>query len=195
MKTKIVPIILVFVGVFFGSCKDRDSIKTSTEINKTLTEESVDPESELGKLLGKIENYILTEYLTERDLRRISKDQRKFQFHQIDLNNDGKMEILLNLPTSYFCGTGGCSVLLLTDQLNPITEFTEITTPIYVQEEIENGWKVLMVQSGGRWRKLIYEDDSYPSNPLEVEVSRDSPTKSADVLFDNDKEVVRTYPF
>lgn len=189
--------ILVFTILAFSSCKNQESEKTATEadeieIEKPIIHESED-EVENAELLDKVENYILTDYLTEADLRTISKDQRKLQLYQIDLNNDGKKEIFVNLASTYFCGTGGCTVLLLNDQLQPITEFTVTQTPIYVEETIENGWKVLMVQSGGNWRKLIFEDGSYPSNPSIVEISVDAPHKSAEVLFDNDK--MKIYSF
>lgn len=195
LNTKIVPVILIFVGVVFWSCKERDSEKPPTKIQKIVEEEEDQPDPEFAKLLDKIENVILTEYLTERDLRTISKDQRKFQMSQIDLNNDGKMEIFVNFTTSYFCGTEECSVLLLNDQLKIITEFTVMKTPIYVEETLENDWKVLMVQSEGKWRKLIFEDDSYPSNPSILEVSSNYPAKNAMILFDNDIEVLKTYSF
>lgn len=196
MKIKIVTIVLV--GLIFNSCKNQDSEKTSTETNKIVTEKGVVSESEnveYAKFLDKIENYILTEYLSERDLRTISKDQKKFQFRQIDLNNDGKKEIFINFVTSYFCGSGGCSVLLLDENLKPITEFSVTRTPIYVEETMKNGWRVLMVQSQGDWRKLIYENGSYPSNPSVVEISNDPPTENADILFDNDNEKLKTYTF
>ena len=193
--------ILVFTGLAFSSCKNQDSKKDSTETDKIEIEEPISQEAENeeqdenAELLDRLENYILTDYLTEADLRIISKDQRKLQIYQIDLNNDGKKEIFVNLASIYFCGTGGCTVLLLDDQLRPITEFTVTQTPIYVEETIENGWKVLMVQSEGNWRKLIYEDGSYPSNPSVAEISRSAPNKTAEILFDDTNGELKTYTF
>ena len=188
-------LILVFTGLAFSSCKNQDSKDTTTEspieVVQPITAESEIEEDE--KLLHEIENYILKEYLTERDLRTISNDQRKFQLEKIDLNNDGKEELFVNLSSIYFCGTGGCTVLLLDDQLRPITEFTVTQTPIYVEETIENRWKVLMVQSEGNWRKLIYKDGSYPSNPSLVEMSSNSPTRTAKVLFESSATSLYTF--
>lgn len=196
MKPKSVMLIMISVGLLFGSCKDGESKKISTE-TKIITEETVnpEPETEFAKLLDKVENYVLTEYLTEGDLRAIPKDQRKFQLHQIDLNNDGKKEVFVNFTSTYFCGTGGCNVLLLNDQLKLITEFTVTRTPIYVEDTLDNGWKVLMVQSEGKWRKLSFENGSYPSNPSVAEVSNDSPTESAAILFDSSNNKLKTYSF
>lgn len=186
---------MVFTGLVLSSCKNQDSKDTTTE-SAVEVEQPIIDESEIeedGKLLDEIENYILKEYLTEGDLRTISNDQRKFQLEKIDLNNDGKEEIFVNLASVYFCGSGGCTVLLLDDQLRPITEFTVTQTPIYVEETIENGWKVLMVQSEGNWRKLIYKDGSYPSNPSVVEMSGSAPAKRAKILFESSATSLYTF--
>ena len=199
VKIKTITIILVFAGLLLASCKNQNSTETSTETDDINTQKQIyvesEDEKEYARFLDKIENFILTEYLTERDLRTISNEQRKFQLQQIDLNNDGKKEIFINLVTSYFCGTGGCTVLLLNDNLELITEFTVTRTPIYVEKTVENGWRVLMVQSEGKWRKLIYEVGSYPSNPSVVERNSDAPSEGASVLFDNDNEKLKTYTF
>ncbi len=197
IRTKSVPIILIFVGVVFWACKNRDPEKSSTEIKNIVEVEENHPEldSEFAKFLDRIENFILTEYLDERDLRRLSKDERKFQIHQIDLNNDGEKEIFINFTSSYFCEEKGCSVLLLNDKLKLITEFTLTQTPIYVEDTLENDWRSIMVRSKGKWRRLIYKDGSYPSNPSDVEISKDAPAKTATLLFDKDNKDLRTYSF
>ncbi len=198
MTLKRTTIILIFTGMAFISCKNQDSKETLTEPTTIETEQPTSVESESDEdaiLLDRIENFILRDYLTERDLRTISKDERKLQLHQIDLNNDGTKEIFVNLSSIYFCGTGGCTVLLLDDQLRPITEFTVTQTPIYVEETIENGWNVLMVQSEGKWRKLSYDNGTYPSNPSVAEISISAPTKTAEILFDDTNAKLKTYTF
>lgn len=194
MKIRMVTTILIFTGLIFSSCKNQDSEKSSTKTNNMVAEET-ESDVEKLKLLDKIENYILTEYLTERDLRTMSTEERKFQLYEIDLNNDGKKEFFINFVTPYFCGSGGCSVLLLSDQMEAITEFTVTRTPIYVEESMENGWRILMVQSEGKWRKLIYEDGEYPSNPSVVEINNSGPTEGANILFDNDQNNLKTFTF
>lgn len=191
---KIVAIVLVIMGLLIFSCKNRESENSSTEPLELFDEDGPENDPAFAKLLDRLENYILTDYLTERDLRVIPKDQRKFQLYQIDLNNDGKQEILLNFVTDYFCGSGGCNMVLLDDELRP-TEFTEMQPPIYAEVEIENGWKVLKVRSNGKWRKLIYEDGSYPSNPSLIGGSDNPPSKAATILFDNENSEVKTYTF
>ena len=199
MKIREITIIIVIVGLVFSSCKNQNSKNASTETNKIETEEVVTPKIENenvnDELIDKIKDYIATEYLSEADLRAISEDQRKFQIHQIDLNNDGKKELFVNFITSYFCGTGGCSLLLLNDKIEPITKFTVTRTPLYVEQSTENGWRPILTQSEGKWRKLTFKDGSYPSNPSVVEISNDAPTESADILFGDNNNELKTFNF
>lgn len=191
---------MVFAGLAFSSCKNQDSKNASTETEKIEDEEEIivsdiENDNENSELVAKVKEYITAQYLTEADLRAISEDQRKFQIHQIDLNNDGKKEVFVNFMTSYFCGTGGCTLLLLNDQIEPITEFTVTRTPLYVEETMKNDWNTIMTQSEGKWRRLTYKDGSYPSNPSVVVVSNDSPAKGADILFDDNNTSIKTYNF
>ncbi|QAA82545.1 hypothetical protein EI546_12810 [Aequorivita sp. H23M31] len=198
--TKVISIFLLAAALLI-SCKETNSKSDKSELPSQKTERIIisdseeDTSSEMKALLDRLENYILTDYLTERDLRVIPKDQRKIQLYQIDLNSDGRKEILLNFITSYFCGSGGCNMVLLNDELQPITEFTVMQTPIYVEDTFKNGWKVLKVHSEGKWRELEYKNGSYPSNPSVVAGSADSPSKTATILFDNENSEVKTYSF
>lgn len=196
MKIKIATLALVFSGILFTSCKDQNSKDALTETQKIEVEEVAKPEfeNENDELVDKVKTYLTKEYLTEADLRAISEDQRKFQIQEIDLNNDGKEEVFVNFMTSYFCGTGGCIILLLNDQIEPITKFTVTRTPLYVEKAMENGWNIIMTQSEGKWRKLIYKDGSYSSNPSIVEISSEAPTENTFKIFD-DNSGLETYDF
>jgi hypothetical protein len=134
---------------------------TTTEANNTLSD--------------KIGKYLTSSYLTEMDLSVISADQRMFQYTAIDLNGDKIDEIFVYLNSRYFCGTGGCTFLLLDKDLNLITQFTVTRTPILVSNKIENGWKKLYLRSNG-YREMVYNihNKSYPTNPsVEKEIKED----------------------
>ncbi|MGO3181443.1 MAG: hypothetical protein ACTIJ9_01285 [Aequorivita sp.] len=200
MKIRKMTLIMVFAGLAFSSCKNQDSKKTSTETDKIEVDEGVitpEFENEINDsdLVAKVKDYITSEYLSEADLRAISEDQRTFQIEQLDLNDDGKKEVFVNFTSAYFCGTGGCSVLLLNNQIEPITKFTVTRTPLYIEPTMENGWRPVMTQSEGEWRKLIYKDGSYPSNPSVVEVSSDAPVDGSDILFVDNNTELKTYNF
>ncbi len=193
-------IIMIFVGLAFSSCKNQDSKKNATETDKIESAEAVitpEFENEINdaQLVATVKDYITTTYLTEADLRAIPEDQRKFQIEQLDLNDDGKKEVFVNFMSPYFCGTGGCSIVLLNKQIEPITKFTVTRTPLYIERSMENGWRPILTQSEGKWRKLIYKDGSYPSNPSVVEVSKNGPSEGSDILFGDDKNELETYNF
>ena len=133
----------------------------------------------------KIAHYIANKYLTPGDLKAIPMSDRKFRYQQIDLNGDGKMEVFVSFYTPYFCGTGGCSLVLLDDHLKPITKFTVTTPPIYADQEMKNGWKTLYVQDGKVWKELTYENGKYPSNPSVQPASSNEPSDEAQGIFED----------
>lgn len=198
MKPRVFSIVWVLVVLINWACENQGSNKSTTETKKMV---EIDDDDELqsnpnfAKLLDQIENYILTEYLTERDLRKLSKNQRKFQLYQIDLNNDGKQEIFIRFFTSYFCEPDGCDVVLLNDRLKPITKFSLMGSPIYIEETTENDWKTIKVQSNGKWRTLVYDGHSYPSNPSLLKLSQNPPNDNAVSLFDPKLKKPKTYSF
>lgn len=140
----------------------------------------------------KIAHYIANEYLTSGDLKAIPMSDRKFRYQQIDLNGDGKMEVFVSFYTPYFCGTGGCSMVLLDDLLKPITKFTVTTPPLYADPEMKNGWKTLYVQDGKSWKALTYENGKYPSNPSVQPASSKEPSDEAQGIFE-DKQAEHTF--
>ena len=208
MKRNIWISLIILAGLVFGSCKnntsEKDQTQGGTELNTDnekstpvkegvivadFSEQSVD-----DALADKIKYYLNTEFLTEGDLRAISDNQRRFQLYKVDLNKDGNDEVFVNFMTPYFCGTGGCTVLLLDNNLELITRFSPMQT-LYVEEQLENGWRVLMTESEGSWRKLTYENGTYPSNPSMVETTNDTAGDQAEIMFDAEYSTAKTYTF
>ncbi|MGY0407332.1 MAG: hypothetical protein ACWIPJ_03110, partial [Polaribacter sp.] len=122
------------------------------------------------------------------------KNQRKFQLYKVDLNNDGNKEVFVNFMTSYFCGTGGCTILLLNSNLKKINKFTVIRT-LYIEKTLQNGWRVLMTKSEGNWVKLMYKNGAYPSNPTVLKPTNELPSENAEILFKEDSSKLKTYNF
>ena len=200
--------LIILTGCLFSSCESASTENSQTQADtelKTESEETIPKregavESDFAlqsvddELADKIKYYLNTDFLTEGDLRAISEDQRKFQLYKVDLNGDGNDEVFVNFMTTYFCGTGGCTVLLLNSDLGLITRFSPVRT-LYVEDAFKNGWKVLMTESEQKWRKLIYENSTYPSNPSVVEATNDTPGQQAEKLFDSDYQKSKTYDF
>jgi hypothetical protein len=90
---------------------------------------------------------------------------RQFKYSQYDLNNDGRQEILVGLTGPYFCGSGGCTMYLLTNHGDVITKFSVVSYPVYVDTITTKGWKDLIIYSGGSNRVVKWNGKSYPSNP------------------------------
>ena len=169
--------------------KSQREVEENVTIATDYAKKSVDDE-----LADKVKNYITTTFLTEADLRAITQDQRHFQLYKIDVNNDGNEEVFVNFATSYFCGTGGCTVLLLDSNLKLITRFSPTRT-LYDEKKAENEWRILLTQTEGDWRKLVFENGTYPSNPTMVERTNDETEEHAEIMFDADKSKQKTYSF
>lgn len=197
MKNSIIIRTLVLVSVSFFSCSKMDT-KPSPEPQKlslsdSLTAKPNTQHTNQNVIAENIAHYIANEYLTPADLKTIGMNERKFRYQQIDLNGDGKKEIFVGFSTPYFCGSGGCSMILLDEHLKPITKFTVTRPPIYVDSTTENGWNVLYLQDGNQWKALVYKDGKYPSNPSVLPKSSKQPSNQAVVIFPENN--YKEYPF
>lgn len=90
-----------------------------------------------------------------------------------DLGGDGADEAIVHLVAPYFCGTGGCNTLVLT-QAGPmwhkVGEISVSRTPITVMDTSSNGWQDLTVAFAGGGAPsgtalLKFDGETYPSNP------------------------------
>lgn len=99
------------------------------------------------------------------DKNIIDDYSRKFIFFEYDLNDDGKTEIMVGFTGPYFCGSGGCSQLILDHEGNIITRFTVADYPVVIDTVKTNGWKDLIIYSGRKNRIVKFDGKSYPSNP------------------------------
>lgn len=205
MKKHLLILFVIFIGLFFHSCKNDSSKNGKTEVHSEVEEKNLEDEniaeildfaqqSVDDELAEEVKTYLTTEFLTDGDLRAIKENQRKFQLYKIDLNNDGKDEVFVNFMNSYFCGTGGCTVLLLDSDLELITRFSPTRT-LYVEKARENGWNVLFTETEGNWRKLFYENGTYPSNPTLLETTNGLPSDQAQIMFDEESSKLKTYTF
>lgn len=100
----------------------------------------------------------------------------------------------MNFITPYFCGTGGCTILLLDSDLKLISTFSPTKT-LYVEEEMINGWRVILTKYDGKWRKMVFLDDTYPPNPTVVESTKEFPGENTEIMFDEKFSMPKTYDF
>jgi len=91
-----------------------------------------------------------------------------------DLNDDGISEAIVYLTGGKWCGSGGCTMLILSkDEISwkVITKVTVTRLPIRVLEKKSHEWHSIGVSvKGGRVQKgyeaeLPFNGKSYPTNP------------------------------
>ena len=183
MKKIVLSLILI---AFFSliSCKkevkstDAASDTTSVVVDNLQAKEMVDPDptdtipaDQYGINSSNLKTADLVR-LTIKDLYKddlaknvIDDYSKRFIFFEYDLNEDGNKEILVGFTGPYFCGTGGCTQLLLDNQGNVITTFSVSDYPVIIDTNKTNGWKDLFIYSGGKNRIVKFDGKKYPSNP------------------------------
>lgn len=99
------------------------------------------------------------------DKNIIDDYSRKFIFFEYDLNEDGNKEIMVGFSGPYFCGSGGCTQMILDNMGNVISRFTVSDYPVVIDNTKSNGWKDLFILSGGKYRVIKFDGKTYTSNP------------------------------
>jgi heat shock protein HslJ len=83
----------------------------------------------------------------------------RYVYARVDLNHDGRDEVLLYLLGSFFCGTGGCNLQLFRRGSNGyslVNEFPITQLPVIVSESSTHGWKDLWRHESGGGAKPSY---------------------------------------
>ncbi|WP_316834759.1 hypothetical protein [Pedobacter nutrimenti] len=117
------------------------------------------------KTVVAVRAYLQQSFKSELEKGIIDSTSRKFGVFEYDLNNDGKNEVFVGLTGSYFCGSGGCTWLLLDDHEKLLTRFTVSKYPVIISQTATNGWKDLIIYSNGKNHLVKFNGKKYPSNP------------------------------
>lgn len=193
---KITSVSILSIVLLLSCGKSSEESNDAIEIDKQLSEKAASEKFVPGSvddLMSKnIINFLTQSYL-KNDLQFLTENDRKFQFYKIDLNDDGKKEYFVRFMSSYFCGTGGCTFLLLDRYAEVINKFTVMDAPIYISKDKTNGWKKLIVQSVGKFKELIFDGKSYPSNPSVAPDSKTQPGPDFEIIFDDKNLSSKTY--
>lgn len=160
-----------------------------------VAEEMFAAQSSDDQMAANIKNFLMNDYL-KNDLANLQEIDRKYQYYSIDMNGDGKDEYFVNFLSPYFCGSGGCTMLLLDHEANVITKFTVMQTPVYVEQGEEGEWRDILVFSEGELKELKYNNGKYPSNPSVLpKAPYDAPSGHAAVMFDDNYAKAKTYTY
>lgn len=113
----------------------------------------------------KVKAYLQKDLRDDLEKGLVDSSSRSFRLAEYDLNNDGKKEIFVALQGMYFCGSGGCTFLLLQNDGTLITRFTVTEYPIMISDKETKDWKNLMLESRAKLHEMKYNGKAYPSNP------------------------------
>ena len=98
----------------------------------------------------------------------------RYSYAFVDLNGDGKNEVIVHLQGRWWCGTGGCPTLVLASEdasYRVITKILITRPPIKVLTTLSRGWRNISVwvQGGGvepgYTADLPFDGRTYPMNP------------------------------
>lgn len=109
---------------------------------------------------GKLADWIKTFIQKEGD----EGSESNYSFMEVDLNNDALNDYLVRLEGDSWCGTGGCTVLIVEQQPDELKLLNDLSTvqDMSVAEENNDGWQQIKVEIGGGGSKpetLLYVYD------------------------------------
>ncbi|RJG05947.1 hypothetical protein D3870_07875 [Noviherbaspirillum cavernae] len=105
--------------------------------------------------------------------KTFADDELRYFDSSVDLNGDGKPEVLVYVVGPTVCGTGGCNLLVFTSEgtgYRLVSNISVTQPPIRASSNRSSGWRDLVVRVGGGGGKsgdvtLAFDGKSYPGNP------------------------------
>jgi len=198
----------LFVKFFFatliyalGTTSNMHDIHSLSESNEIQQENignsknsKYDPSSVDDLMSKNITNFLKYSFL-KNELDQLTEFDRRFQMYLIDLNGDGKDEYFVRFMSPYFCGTGGCTFLLLDRYAEIITQFSVMDAPLYITKIKSKGWHNIYLYNNGSYRELKYNGKKYPSNPSTAAKIKFNKKEIVKTIFDDSNSPAKTYSY
>lgn len=169
-----------------------DSVVVAAPVDSSS---SFGPDTNRPETVQRVTQTLKTMYNSDLEKNLIDSFSRTFTQFEYDLNEDGKKEIFVAHTGPYFCGSGGCTILLLSPEGEKITSFTVSRTPVIVLRDRSKGWNDLLLESAGKLHLLKFNGTAYPSNPSTAPVFTMIPGDELPRLLDTEKEAYPTFSF
>jgi hypothetical protein len=96
-----------------------------------------------------------------------------YYYNKVDLNADGRPEVLVYLRGREVCGTGGCNLIvfqLVDHSYKPVSEISLVNNPIIVSSKRTKGWNEIIVHvvggglDPGYYGVLRFDGKKYPAS-------------------------------
>ena len=188
MKTQRILLAIVTLTLFAcGNKKEESKVENKITIDTVNT--PIATEEKASELITdsteiKLKNFMIKDYIKD-DIKLLMEADHQFQFENVDLNGDTIPETFVRFSSPYYCGSGGCTFLLLDNKQKMITKFTVMDAPIFVEKTVKNGWSILLVKDHGILKELVFNEKKYPYNPSVLpKAPYDAPSSETTVLFD-----------
>jgi hypothetical protein len=130
---------------------------------------------------NRLERY-LHDYVTQQAVT--STEPTRYAAAFTSLSNQGRPEVVVRLSAGRWCGSGGCTTLVLADEgetFKVVSKITITQLPIRVLNSTSHGWRDLGVTVGGGGIQkayeatLSYDGRTYPANPSVLPARQRSP--------------------
>ncbi|MEX6689796.1 hypothetical protein QTN47_19980 [Danxiaibacter flavus] len=199
---KLIPFALMLATL--SACTNPNTQNQSDSVGNGTTEDSLqgkisgtlnDTTSLINKTAALVKTTLSDLYKEDLAKNVVDTASRKFIFSEQDLNGDGKNEIFVGTTGPYFCGSGGCTILLLESDGKLINRFTVIGYPVFVTSEKTNGWNNLVVSSDNKKRLLKFDGKKYPENPSAQPVYSKTVNDQLPRALDMDNDQNRWFTF
>jgi hypothetical protein len=106
----------------------------------------------------------------------------RYSYHLVDLNGDGKLDAIVYPVGFYFCGTGGCTLMIFQGVgtgFQSVGQVSVSRTPIVVTSAKTNGWKNLIRTTAGGGLPLNYSYLRYRPGTGTYQSEEQVPTNTA----------------
>lgn len=117
-----------------------------------------------------------------------------YEMEIADLNGDGVKDALVLLSGPYWCGSGGCTLLVFQGEKDGKAKFVSDTSlvrgPITISDEKSSGWSDLVFMLSGGGAKagdvaLKFDGKGYPSNGSDAPYLKPGQEVSGKKVFTN----------